>query len=68
MLEFDTSWIGKEFDRYTYQVTKEEIMEFAASIGETNPLYTDENAMPGRLRMGGSWRHRRSVWCFVARR
>ena len=23
VLEFDTSWIGKEFDRYTYQVTKE---------------------------------------------
>jgi acyl dehydratase len=42
VLEFDTSWIGKEFDRYTYHVTKEEIIEFAASIGEKNPLYTDE--------------------------
>jgi acyl dehydratase len=42
VLKFDTSWIGKEFDRYTYHVTKEEIIEFAASIGETNPLYTDE--------------------------
>jgi acyl dehydratase len=41
-LEYDTSWIGKEFDRYTYQVTKEEIVEFAQAIGETNPLYTDE--------------------------
>ena len=42
MLEYDTSWLGKEFDRYTYNVTKEEIVEFAQSIGETNPLYIDE--------------------------
>jgi acyl dehydratase len=42
VLEYDTSWIGKEFDRYTYTVTKEEIVAFAQSIGETNPLYTDE--------------------------
>jgi acyl dehydratase len=41
-LEYDASWIGKEFDRYTYQVTKEEVIEFAQSVGETNPLYTDE--------------------------
>lgn len=42
MLEYDSSWIGKEFDRYTYQVTKDEILGFAKSVGETNPLYTDE--------------------------
>lgn len=42
MLEYDTSVIGREFDRYTYRVTKEEIAEFAASLGDTNPLYTDE--------------------------
>ena len=42
MLEYDTSWLGKEFDRYSYSVTKEEIVAFAQSIGETNPLYTDE--------------------------
>ena len=42
MLEYDTSWIGKEFDRYIYEVTKDEITEFAQSVGETNPLYTDE--------------------------
>ena len=42
MLEYDASWIGKEFDRYTYHVTQEEIVEFARSVGETNPLYTDE--------------------------
>jgi acyl dehydratase len=42
VLEYDTSWIGKEFDRYSYQVTTEEIVAFAQSVGETNPLYTDE--------------------------
>lgn len=42
MLEYDSSWIGKEFDRYTYHVTKEEIVEFAQSIGETDPVYLDE--------------------------
>lgn len=42
MLEYDASVVGKEFDRYTYEVTREDIVEFAASLGETNPLYTDE--------------------------
>lgn len=42
MLEYDTSWIGKEFDHYSYDVTKDDIVEFARSLGETNPLYTDE--------------------------
>ena len=53
MLEYDTSWLGKEFDRYTYNVTKEEIVEFAQSIGETNPLYIDE-AMPEQRPMVAS--------------
>ena len=39
MLEYDTSLLGKEFDRYSYSVTKEEIVEFAQSIGETNVVY-----------------------------
>lgn len=42
MLEYDASLIGQEFDRYTYEVTREDIIEFATSLGETNPLYTDE--------------------------
>ena len=41
MLEYDTSVIGREFDRYSYHVTQEDIAEFAAALGETNPLYTD---------------------------
>ena len=42
MLEYDVSVIGKVFDRYTYRVTKEDITEFAAALGDTNPLYADE--------------------------
>ncbi len=42
MLTFDTSWIGKDFDRYAFEVTREDIAEFAASVGETDPLYCDE--------------------------
>ncbi|WP_179137457.1 FAS1-like dehydratase domain-containing protein [Candidatus Entotheonella palauensis] len=42
MLEYDESVIGREFDRYRYEVTQEQIVEFATSLGETNPLYTDE--------------------------
>ena len=41
MLTFDTSWIGKEFDRYAFEVTQEDIAEFAASVGETNPVHCD---------------------------
>ena len=44
-LEFDRSIIGKIFDETDFPpITKEEIIEFAASLGETNPLYTDEAA------------------------
>jgi acyl dehydratase len=43
VLEFDTSWIGKEFDRYTYQVTREEIIAFSQALGETNRLFNDED-------------------------
>ena len=41
MLTFDTSWIGKEFDRYSYKATQEDIAEFAASVGEQDPMYHD---------------------------
>ena len=42
MLEYDTSLIGHEFDHYTYDVTKEQIVEFASALGETDPVYSDE--------------------------
>ena len=44
-LEFDRSILGQVFDETTFPpITKEEILEYAASLGETNPLYTDEAA------------------------
>lgn len=44
-LDFDRSIIGKVFDETVFPpVTKEEILEFAAALGETSPLYTDEAA------------------------
>jgi acyl dehydratase len=42
VLTYDESWLGKTFDRYSYEVTKEDIVAFATSLGETNPLFTDE--------------------------
>jgi acyl dehydratase len=37
--------IGKEYPPSTpYEVGREKIREFALAIGETNPLYSDENA------------------------
>ncbi|MGE0682116.1 MAG: MaoC family dehydratase N-terminal domain-containing protein [Candidatus Binatia bacterium] len=44
-LEFDRSIIGQVFDETSFPpVTKEEIVSYATSLGETNPLYTDEAA------------------------
>ncbi|MEW6298033.1 MAG: MaoC family dehydratase N-terminal domain-containing protein [Thermodesulfobacteriota bacterium] len=44
-LDFNRSILGQVFDETTFPpVTKEEILEFAAALGETNPLYTDEAA------------------------
>ena len=44
-LEFDRSIIGQVFDETTFPaITKEEILEFTAALGEKNPLYTDEAA------------------------
>ena len=44
-LDFDRSILGQVFDTTDFPpVTKEEIVNFAAALGETNPLYTDEAA------------------------
>ncbi len=44
-LDFDRSILGTVFDETLFvPITKEEILEFAAALGETNPLYTDEAA------------------------
>ncbi len=43
-IDFDRSVIGVEVDVGTYRVTAEEIVAYARAIGETNPLYLDEEA------------------------
>jgi acyl dehydratase len=44
-LEFDRSILGQVFDETTFPpITKEEILEYAAALGEKNHLYTDEAA------------------------
>ncbi len=43
-LEYDRSLLGKEHPTGTFQVTKELIRSFSQAIGETNPLYIDEEA------------------------
>ena len=44
-MEFDRSILGQTFDETTFEpVTREQILNFAAALGETHPLYTDEEA------------------------
>ena len=44
-LEFDRSILGQVFDETSFPpVKKEEILEFAAALGETKPINIDENA------------------------
>jgi acyl dehydratase len=40
----DTSTIGKAYPANTYAVGREKVREFAAAVGETNPLYSDVEA------------------------
>ncbi len=40
-LEFDRSVLGVEVDIGTHQVTEEEVVAYARSLGETDPLYVD---------------------------
>src|SRR5580704_14981946 len=39
-----TEAIGKQYDPVTYAVGREKIREYAAAVGETNPLYSDLQA------------------------
>ena len=43
-LEFNRVALEKEYDRGTFEVTKEIIVDYARAVGETNPLYIDEKA------------------------
>jgi len=43
-LQYDASVIGVEVETGQFEVTKEHILSYCEAIGETNPLYTDEEA------------------------
>ena len=43
-LEFDRELLGKEFPAGTFRVDKERILAYCEAIGETNPMFTDEEA------------------------
>lgn len=43
-LEFDRSILGVDVDIGEFHVTKEAIIAYARALGETNPLYVDEEA------------------------
>ena len=43
-LEYDRSVVGIDYDVGTHEITKDGIARFAEVIGETNPLYLDEDA------------------------
>ena len=42
-LEYDRSLYGKEHSAGPFEITADLIRSFAASIGETDPIYTDES-------------------------
>ena len=41
-LDYDRSLLGKDHQAGPIEVTKELIQDFCKAIGETNPIYTDE--------------------------
>lgn len=38
----DTKFIGKKYPPSTYEIGKEKIKEYARAVGDTNPLYLDD--------------------------
>lgn len=43
-VQYDASVIGVEVESGRFEVTKEQILAYCEAVGETNPLYTDEEA------------------------
>ena len=43
-IEFDRSILGQQIHGESVLVTREKILAFARAVGETNPLYTDDDA------------------------
>ena len=48
MLRWDRSLLGKEFNRCEQHVTRAMLLEYAAIIGATDPVYTDPHAAQAR--------------------
>ena len=46
-LDYDRSVVGGEVEVGYHEVTKEKIIEYADALGETNPLYLDEEFAKG---------------------
>ena len=42
-LDFDRSHLGVDYDAGTYPVDKDEALRYCQAIGETAPIYTDED-------------------------
>ena len=43
-IKFDRRIIGQEVDLGSHYVSEDELVEYAKSLGETNPIYTDRSA------------------------
>ena len=43
-LEYDRSLLGKEHRAGPFEITKELIRDYCLAVGETNPIYLDEDA------------------------
>ena len=43
-MAIDRSWIGRSFPKHTVEVVPSQLRFFANTIGETNPIYLDEQA------------------------
>lgn len=43
-VEFDRSVLGKVIEAGPHEVTRDRIVAFARAVGETNPVYTDDEA------------------------
>ncbi|MBV9837408.1 MAG: MaoC family dehydratase N-terminal domain-containing protein [Solirubrobacterales bacterium] len=43
-MALSTQAVGKVYDPTTYAVGREKVKEYAAAVGETNPLYLDHEA------------------------
>ena len=43
-MALDTSAIGKTYPAFDYEVGREKIREYAAAVGEDNPIYFDREA------------------------